>query len=130
MCTGRQAFNALVQINSVLQFIYWASIYLLKVTDENIRWKHQMKVWNLLKVNNKDTRIMSMTLIWYLYCWFQAHFTSCSCVFSVSIVVFEQVKSWVGSRSHHTKKKGDISFLLFIKNIYCSQRQIQNLWHI
>ena len=69
--------NALVQINSVLQFIYWASIYLLKVTDGNTRF-------HILLI--------------------QTHFTSCSSVFSVFIVVFEQVKFRLGSKSHRCKK--------------------------
>ena len=69
--------NVLVKINSVLQFIYWASIYLLKVTDGNTRF-------HILLI--------------------QTHFTSCSSVFSVFIVVFEQVKFRLGSKSHCCKK--------------------------
>ena len=44
-------------------------------------------------------------------------FTLCSNDFSVSID-FQQVKSWIGSRSHL-----DVALLLFVRNIYGSQRR-------
>ena len=31
------------------------------------QWKHQNNVWNLFKVNNRDTRTTSMTLFWCLH---------------------------------------------------------------
>ena len=31
-------------------------------------WQYKNNVWNLFKVNNKDTRTMSMTSFWCLYC--------------------------------------------------------------
>ena len=51
-----------------------------------INGKKQSNVWNLFKVNNKDTRIISM-LFWCLYYYFKTNFTHCS---GVSIVEFEQ----------------------------------------
>ena len=43
------------------------------------QWKHQNNMWNLFKVNNKDTRTTSLTLLftlnrfhilhWCFYCW-------------------------------------------------------------
>ena len=54
-------------------------------------------MWNLFKVNNKDTRTTSMTSFWFLYCWLWIDFTRSS---GVSIVNFEQVnKSWDGDIS-------------------------------
>ena len=40
------------------------------------------------------------------------HFTLCSSVFRVSIVDFEQVKSRLGSKSHHSKKRWYNSFVV------------------
>ena len=40
-----------------------------------VQWKHQNNVWNLYKVNNKDTRATSMTSFWCLYCLLWADFT-------------------------------------------------------
>ena len=51
-----------------------------------INGKKQSNVWNLFKVNNKDTRIISM-LFWCLYYYFKTNLTHCS---GVSIVEFEQ----------------------------------------
>ena len=51
-----------------------------------INGKKQSNVWNLFKVNNKDTRTISM-LFWCLYYYFKTNFTHCS---GVSIVEFEQ----------------------------------------
>ena len=31
------------------------------------QWKHQNNVWNLFKVNSKDTRTTSLTSFWWLY---------------------------------------------------------------
>ena len=31
-------------------------------------WKHQSNVWNMFKINNKATRIMSTTSFWCPYC--------------------------------------------------------------
>ena len=49
----------LTQIN-----IYPANIYLFKGINRNTR----KKVWNIFKVNNKNTRTMSMMSFWYFYC--------------------------------------------------------------
>ena len=38
---GWQSLMLWSKINSVLQFIYWASIYLLKVTGENTTWMYE-----------------------------------------------------------------------------------------
>ena len=94
------------------------------------RWTYQINVWNLLKVNNKDTRLMSFTSFWCPYCQFQTHFIFYSSVFSASIADFEQIKSWIGSRAIVPKKKYS-SFIAHEKRlIYCSQWRPQNLWHI
>ena len=85
------------KINFALQFIYWASIYLL---------------------NNKNTRLMSLTLFWCLYCWLQTHFTSCFSV-SVSIVNMKLVKSRLGSTSHHSKKPWYRFFVICKKRLFC-----------
>ena len=76
---------------------------------------------------------MSLTSFWCPNYYLQTHFTSCSSIFSVSIVNFEQVKSQLGSRSHRSKKR-DIVLLLFVKNVEKrkkrSQRRTQNLRQI
>ena len=56
---------------------YPAGIYLLNVNNRN-----NSKVWNMFKVNNKDTR----TKLWCLCWWLWTYFASC---FSVFIVNFE-----------------------------------------
>ena len=43
----------------------WSSRYLLVQSQ---RCKHRNNVWNLFKVNNKDTWTTSLTLLWCLYC--------------------------------------------------------------
>ena len=43
-----------------------ANIYLFKVTNRNP--KTYKKVWNMFKVNNKNTRMTSVTLFWCFYC--------------------------------------------------------------
>ena len=55
--------NALVQ-NKFCSTIHLLSQYLL---IQSHRWKHHMNMWNLLKVNNKETRLMSLTASWCLY---------------------------------------------------------------
>ena len=56
------------------------------------QWKHQKHLWNLLKVNNKDFRMTSVTF-WRLYCWLRTDFTYW---FGVSIVNLGQVNtSWL-----------------------------------
>ena len=47
-------------------------------------------MWNLSKVNNKDTRTTPMPSFWCLYCKLSTYFTPCS---NVSIVNFEQVNA-------------------------------------
>ena len=46
------------------------------------------KVWNMFKVNNKNTRTMSLTSFWWIYCYLWTYFITFS---SASIVDFEQV---------------------------------------
>ena len=47
-------------------------------------------MWNLFRVNNKDTRTTPLTFFWHLYCFFWADFTHSF------IVEFEQVNDgWV-----------------------------------
>ena len=54
-------------------------------------------VWNMFKVNYKDTRTTSLALFWCLYCSFWTDFTHCS---AVSIVEFEQINA---SKTEKTK---------------------------
>ena len=39
------------------------------------QWKHQNNVWNLLKFNNTDTKIISF---WYHYCYLRINSSHCS----------------------------------------------------
>ena len=61
-----------------------AGICLFKFNNGNTR-----KMWNLFRVNNKDTRTTSMTF-WCLYRWLLTGFTHCS---GVSIADTEQVNT-------------------------------------
>ena len=49
---------------------------------------HYKKMWNMFKINNKDTTTTLMTSLWCLYCLLWKYFIP---VFSVSIVDFGQV---------------------------------------
>ena len=77
-------------VNAVVQNEFCSTIHLLSqyLLAQSHWWKHQMNVWNLLKVNYKDTLKMSLKLFWCPCCLPQTHFTSYSSVFSVSIVDF------------------------------------------
>ena len=120
-------------VNAVAQNKFRSSIHLLSqhLLAQSHQWRHQMIVWSLLKVKNKDTRLISSVSFWCPYCYFQAYFSSLSSVFSVSFVDFEHVKPGLSSKSYHFKNC-DVALLLFIKKclIYCIQRQSQNLCHI
>ena len=105
-------------VNDLVQNKFRSIIHLLSqhLLAQSHRQKHQMNVQDLLKVNNKDTRTKSLTL----FC--------PSSLFSVSIVDFEQVKSWLGSKSHRSKIAWYSSFVVHKKHlIYCCQRWTQNL---
>ena len=66
-----------------------ASIYLFQISNGNTRTMCKI----LSKVNNKDTRMTSMTSFRYLYCELWTDITHC---FGAFIVDFEQVSSsWV-----------------------------------
>ena len=54
-----------------------ASSDLLKVKNRNSR----KKLWNMFKVNDKDTRTISMTSLWCFYCWLRTYFTPSSSVY-------------------------------------------------
>ena len=93
--------------NSILQFIYWANIYILKVTDgtpdecvKSVK-RHQKDVIDIVLVS---------LLTWHT-------FTSCPDVFSVSIVDVEQAKSWLSSKSYCSEKH-DVTFMLFVRNFW------------
>ena len=45
-------------------------------------------MWNIFKVNNKDTRTTPLALLWCLYCLLWTYFSLYSCVF---MVIFERV---------------------------------------
>ena len=51
----------------------WNQSVSTKVIDryllvQNQQWKYQKNVWNLFKVNSKDTRTMSLASFWCIYC--------------------------------------------------------------
>ena len=73
---------------------------------------HQLNVWNLLKVNNKDIRSTSLTSFWCPNYYLQIHFTSCSSIFSAFIVSFEQVTGNFYYRSHSSIKLWYSSFVV------------------
>ena len=50
-----------------------ANIELFKVKNRNCR----KKVWNMFKVNNKDTKTTSTTSFWCLYCWLWSDLIHC-----------------------------------------------------
>ena len=52
--------------------------------------KHQNNAWNMFNVDNKDIRMISLILFWYLYHWLWTDFKHCS---NVSVVDFEQVNA-------------------------------------
>ena len=69
---------------------YPVGICLLKINKRNT------KMWNMFKVNDKDTRTTPMPSFWCLYRSLWIYFTPCS---SVSIFNFEQViVDWVYSQ--------------------------------
>ena len=77
-----------------------------------------MNVWNLLKVNYKDTGLVTLRSIWYPFSSLQRNFTTFSSVFSVSIVILELVKSCkIGSKSNRSIN-WYIAVLLFVRNIW------------
>ena len=39
------------------------------------QWKHQSNTWNLFKVDNKNTKMRLMKLLWCLYCYFGTEFS-------------------------------------------------------
>ena len=71
-----------------------AGIRKIPAVLENIQWKHQSNAWDIFKVNNKETRTVSLTLFGCLFVNIEyTGFTHCS---GVSIVNFEQVNTgWV-----------------------------------
>ena len=83
-CNCSENISSLEETSS-RNFVHPLSRQLLVQSQQR---KHQNNVWNLFKVNNKDTRRTSATSLWCLYCWLWIDFTHCS---SVSIVDLEQV---------------------------------------
>ena len=51
-------------IHISLYNLYLANIYLFKVNNRSTK----KKVWNMFRVNNKNTRMTSITLLWCFYC--------------------------------------------------------------
>ena len=124
-----------VGVNAPAQNKFRPTIDLLNqhlLAESHHQWNQQLNVLNLLKVNNKDTRLMSLTSFWSPNYYLQTHFPSCSSIFSASIFNFEQVKFLLGSRSHRSKKPRYL--LLLVENVEKrkkrNQRWTQNLWHI
>ena len=58
----------------------------------------QKNVWNLFKVNNKDTWRTSLTSFCCLFCYLWINFTHCS---SVSIIDFEPINTGWDVIEHH-----------------------------
>ena len=120
-------------INAIVQNEFCYTIHLLSqhLLAQSHHWKDKTNVWNLLKVNYKDTRKMSLTLFWCPYTANIRHISYLVLVFLFSIVDFEQVKVWLGSKRHHSEKWWYSTFVVCKKHlIYCNQRWNQNLWHI
>ena len=55
-------FSNIYQVFYILPMPSW---HLLVQSQQ---WKHQNNVWNMFKVNNKDTKTTSLTSFWCLYC--------------------------------------------------------------
>ena len=55
-CTSKQLYNKSTITSAGISFFLSG------------HWKHQNNVWNLFKVNNKDTKMMLLTAFWCLYC--------------------------------------------------------------
>ena len=76
-----------VETNSVCKLYSLPSRRLVQSQQQ----KYQNNMWNLFKVNNKDSRTTSLTSFYCLYCW--TDFIHCS---GVSGVDFKQVNTgWV-----------------------------------
>ena len=85
------------------------------LTIKTLKRRHwnQNNAWNLFKVNNKDTRMTSLTSYWCLYCYLWTNFTQCS---GVSTVDFEQVNAnW--DVDNHLFKNNE-------KNLLCKKRSL------
>ena len=64
------------------------------LTVQSQQYKHWRKVWNMFKVNNKDTKTTSVMSLKCFYCQLWTYITPLSIV---SIAKFEQVNvNWVG----------------------------------
>ena len=114
------------------------------------QWKHQNNVWNLFKVNKKDTSAPFLYPLktsenfdfltfsggiemehCCLYCWLWIDFTD---YFGVSIVDFEQVyTSWVVSCHHTSLSKENVSskniFSFLIIQLFNFPRHLLNEKH-
>ena len=116
MCAGWQALMLCSKLNSVLQFIYWASIYFLAVIDESTRWMCGI-CWKLtIKIPDYcqwgRSGVITDVLTWS---------TSCTSVFSVSIVDFVRVT---------VQKNRDIALLLFvIRHVWFFEESESDLWY-
>ena len=120
-----------VGANVPVQNKFCSTIHLLSqhLLSQSHRWNTRW-MCKKLKVNNKDTRTMSLTSFWCYYCQLHTHFLSCPGVFNVSIVDLEQAKSRLGSKSYRSKNH-DVTLVVYKKRlIYYRQRRSQNLWHI
>ena len=58
---------------TILRERAFLTLYVETVTSRHLlvqsqQWKHQNNMWNLFKVNNKDTKTTSVTSFWCLYC--------------------------------------------------------------
>ena len=93
-------------VNALVQNKLSSTIHLLSqhLPVQSRRWKHQMNVWNLLKVNNKDTRLMSVTSFWCLYC-FYCYLWTC-----------EISAGWTELAT--VPKNHGIALLLFVRNVW------------
>ena len=116
MCAGGQALILWFKINSILQlikFIYWASIYLLKVTDGNTRWKCEICLKLIIKTPDychwRHSGVLTVNF---------KHISYLALVFLVFLLLNlnRENPSWIVKvtlpKTHH------VALLLFVKNVW------------
>ena len=94
------------------QKVFWRNRYLLVRSQQ---WKHQYKVWNLFKFNNKVTRTTSLPLLLSPYCYIWTYFTNCT---GFSVLGFEQANRNAQWTTHKKWYKGLCEFLRHYKAVW------------
>ena len=90
------------------------------------QWKHQNNVWNLFKVNNKDTRTASVTSFLYLYCKLWTNFTYFP---GVPIVIMNTYMSAGGEKYQLKGKWYKKTILLLIITYQSANFEGQGSWN-